>query len=304
MKKIIGIMAIGIVGMVISCNGKKNIPDASGVFEATEVVISSEGTGKILSFSVDEGEELKAGDLVGIIDTVQLSLKRLQLIAQLKSVQSRRPDFNAQIATLDQQIATAKTEKTRIENLITANVANKKQFDDIVAQIAVLEKQRAALKSTLSSTTVGVNSESSAMEIQIAQIDDQLAKCRIVNPIAGTVLGKYAEEYEITSAGKALYKIANTKEMILRAYITSAQLTTLKIGDSVAVRADFGKKENRKYSGTVEWISSKAEFTPKTIQTRDERANLVYAVKVSVQNDGYLKIGMYGDVTFSKSKAQ
>lgn len=282
--------------LLSACSGNKNNFDASGVFESTEVIVSSEGSGKILTFDVQEGQEIKAGDTVGCIDTVQLYLHKMQLSANIKALQSNRPDINTQIAVITQQIAAASVEKTRIENLLKANAANKKQLDDIDTQIAVLNRQLDAQKSTLISTNKGITEQSSALEIQVAQIEDQLQKCRIVNPINGTVLAKYAEQNEITAPGKALYKIADTKNMILRAYITSGQLTQLILGQKVKVLADFGDKGYKEYQGTISWISSKSEFTPKTIQTRDERANLVYAIKVAVPNDGYIKIGMYGGV--------
>ena len=201
------------------------------------------------------------------------------------------------MAVLEQQIATAKTEKKRVENLLKANAATTKQLDDVNAQIAVLEKQLAASKTTLESTDEGMSSDNKALDIQIQQLEDQLTKCRIVSPATGVVLTKYAEKGELAGAGKALFKVANLDNMILRAYITNEQLTQIKIGQKVTVTADFGE-EQKQYEGTISWVSAKSEFTPKTIQTRDERANLVYAIKVSVKNDGYLKIGMYGNVKF------
>lgn len=282
--------------LLISCKSSKTDFDASGVFEATEVIVSSESSGKILDFSIQEGQEIKAGEKVGVIDTMQLYLQKMHLIANIKALKSKRPDIKTQIAAINEQISAATVEKNRIETLLQANAATKKQLDDINAQIAVLNKQLEAQKSTLSITNRGINEESSALEIQIAQVEDLLQKCRIVNPIDGTVLAKYAQQNEVTAPGKALYKIADTKNMILRAYITSEQLTQLKLGQKVKIKADYGDKGYKDYEGTISWISSKAEFTPKTIQTRDERANLVYAVKVAVPNDGYIKIGMYGGI--------
>jgi HlyD family secretion protein len=290
------ILGLSVAMLVAACSENGNSHDASGVFEATEVIVSSEVQGKILQFDIEEGRELKAGDCVGYIDSVQLYLRKMQLAANVKAVQSRRPDVGTQIAALSEQIKRTEKEKNRIENLIEANAANQKQLDDINTRIAVLEKQLNAKKSTLTSTNRGITEESSALEIQVAQIDDQLRKCRIMNPINGTVLAKYAEQYEVTAPGKALYKIADTRNMVLRAYVTSGQLTQLKLGQKVKVLADFGDKGEKEYEGTVSWIASKSEFTPKTIQTRDERANLVYAIKVSVPNDGYLKIGMYAGI--------
>jgi HlyD family secretion protein len=282
--------------MLVSCSSRKDSDDASGVFEATEVIVSSEATGKILWFDVDEGTELTADQAVGGVDSVQLYLRKMQLLANIKAVESRRPDVGIQIAAVEQQLATAKSERQRVENLLKANAANQKQLDDANAQIAVLERQLAAQKKTLVRASDGITSENSGLEIQVAQVSDQLAKCSIINPINGTVLAKYAEQGEVTANGKALYKIADMKNMILRAYIVGSQLTQVNLGQKVRVFADFGEKDSRKYDGVISWISDKAEFTPKTIRTRDERANLVYAMKINVKNDGYLKIGMYGSV--------
>jgi hypothetical protein len=247
---------------------------------------------------VEEGQTLQANQLIGSIDSVQLYLRKKQLLATGKSIQVRRPDVQKQIAVIEQQIATAKTEKKRIENLLKANATNQKQLDDINAQIAVLEKQLVAQKTTLVTTNQGITEDNEGIKLQVAQIEDQLKKCRIASPISGTVLVKYAEKGELTMQGKALFKIADTENMILRAYVTSNQLSQLKIGQKVKVSSDFGSEKSKEYTGTVAWVSSKAEFTPKTIETRDERANLVYAVKINVKNDGLLKIGMYGNVKF------
>ncbi|MDP4239865.1 MAG: HlyD family efflux transporter periplasmic adaptor subunit [Bacteroidota bacterium] len=284
--------------MLLACGKSNADADASGTFESTEVIVSAEATGEILSFNIQEGQSLTANELVGIIDTTQLYLRKQQIVYSKKSLLSRRPDIKKQIAALKQQIATAKTERRRFENLVKANAANQKQVDDINAQIAVLEKQLDAQQTTLVTGNQGINEDSESISLQIAQLEDQLHKCRIVSPITGTVLVKYAEMGEVAAPGKALFKIADINNMILRAYVTADQLTQLKIGQKVKVTSDFGKDKNREYAGTIAWISDKAEFTPKTIQTRDERANLVYAVKINVKNDGLLKIGMYGDVKF------
>ena len=275
-------------------NNDKNY-DASGTFEADEVIVSSEANGRIIQLNIDEGAQVKAGETIGYVDSLQLWLKRRQLQANIRAVESRRPDITRQIAALQQQIVTATTEKHRIENLLKANAANQKQLDDINAQIAVLQKQLDAQRSTLEISTRGISEDGSVLAVQIAQLDDQLQKCRITSPIEGTVLVKYAEAGEVTAQGKPLFKVANVSTMTLRAYVTADQLTKIKLGQSVKVYSDFGKDEAREYNGTITWISDKSEFTPKTVQTRDERANLVYAVKVEVKNDGYLKIGMYGN---------
>jgi HlyD family secretion protein len=293
------LFGLGLSILTTSCGKSNNDADASGTFEATEVIVSAQGAGQILSLNVEEGQTLTANQLVGTIDSTQLYLRKKQLQASGKAIQSRRPDIKKQIAAIEQQITTAKTERKRAENLIKANAANQKQLDDINAQIAVLEKQLDAQKTILVSSNQGISDESEGLTFQIKQLEDQLDKCKITSPIDGTVLVKYAEMGEVAAPGKALFKIADTNNMILRAYITNSQLTQVKVGQTVKVKTDSGKDGSKEYSGTVAWISSKAEFTPKTIQTRDERANLVYAVKINVKNDGLIKIGMYGDAQFN-----
>ena len=292
------LLAIALFASLSSCKKSATDYDATGAFETTEVTVSSEANGKLLTFDVEEGQVLKANQPIGSIDSVQLYLRKKQLLATGKSIQVRRPDVQKQIAVIEQQIATAKTEKKRIENLLKANATNQKQLDDVNAQISVLEKQLDAQKTTMSTTNQGITEDNEGIKLQVAQIEDQLKKCHVISPISGTVLVKYAEKGELTMAGKALFKIADTENMILRAYITSDQLSQLKIGQKVKVSSDFGSDKSKEYTGTVAWVSSKAEFTPKTIETRDERANLVYAVKINVKNDGLLKIGMYGNVKF------
>ena len=282
--------------LLFSCGRKGNNYDATGIFEATEVLVSAEATGKLLNFEIEEGTVLRAGTEVGVIDTMQLSLAKQQLEASMKSVQSQTPDYNKQIAVTKQQIVIAQREKRRIENLLKAGAANEKQLDDINDQIALYERQLNAQTSTLSNTTQSISQQGSAIGIQIAQTLDQLLKCYITSPINGTVLAKYAEAGEFVSAGKPLFKIADTENLFLRAYITSQQLSQVKIGDKVTVVADYGGGTTKEYAGTITWISDQSEFTPKTILTKDERANLVYAIKIAVKNDGYLKIGMYGGV--------
>jgi len=287
-----------IIFLAVSCkNGNKNF-DASGIFEATEVIVSSEANGKLLQFNVVEGQRVTAGEKLGYIDTTQLHLSKLQLLQSAKSVDSRQLNIAKQIAAIQEQIASQQREKERTERLIAANAANTKQLDDINTNIAILQRQLAAQQESLESNNRSISEQSSSVEIQVAQIEDQIAKSNIVSPITGTVLVKYAEQGEFTSMGKPLFKVADVENMLLRAYITSGQLTQLKIGQKVKVFADYENKGKREYEGIITWISDKSEFTPKTIQTRDERANLVYAIKIAVRNDGLIKIGMYGDVKF------
>jgi len=288
--------------VLFSCGKSNDEYDASGTFEANEVIVSAESMGKITRFDVVEGQQLIENQFIGTIDSVQLYLKKLQLQASQKAMLIRRPNLNKQIAAIEQQITTAKTEKKRIQNLVNANAANQKQLDDVNAQILVLEKQLTAQKSTIESTNDGISGDNEALKIQIAQIEDQLKRCNIQSPINGTILTKYAEKGELAAVGKALFKIADINNMILRAYITSDQITQVKVNQKVKVFVDFGEKEMKEYSGIISWISSKSEFTPKTIQTRDERANLVYAVKINVKNDGYIKIGQYGSIQLKAEK--
>lgn len=286
--------AIVLLATLSSCSNSKMQYDASGSFEATEVIVSAEANGKIMKFGIDEGQQLEAGQNVGYIDSIQLYLRKMQLLANIKAVESRQPETQKQIAATEQQIATQLKEKRRVENLLKANVANQKQLDDINAQISLLEKQLEAQKSSLTITSKGINEDAATLRVQVEQLNDQLQKCRIVSPIKGTVLVKYAEQGELAASGKALFKIANIDYITLRAYVAADLLTKLKIGQKVKVYADYGESGNRQYPGTITWISDKSEFTPKTVQTQDERNNLVYAVKIVVKNDGYLKIGMYG----------
>jgi HlyD family secretion protein len=284
----------------LSCRSNKEASDASGTFEATEIIVSSQATGTLLAFNMEEGQDLKAGVTIGFIDTVQLDLKRRQLKAGIQALQARTPQVSLQLAALEQQIATARSEKHRVENLIKANAVNQKQLDDLNAQIQVMQKQLEATRSTLESGNQGLSKERSAMDIQIEQVEDQLRRCYVSSPIDGTVLVKYAETGELALPGKSLFKVADLSKMILRVYVTADQLAKLKVGQTLDVNAEMGTSDNKAYKGTVTWISAKSEFTPKTIQTRDERANLVYAVKVAVVNDGNLKMGMYGGIHFNK----
>lgn len=282
--------------LMCACSHNSNVYDATGCFEAEETIISAEANGVIRHFALEEGEELSAGEQIGYIDSTQLYLRKRQLESQVRALMERKPDIAVQLSALESQLRTACTEKARIVKLLEGDAATPKQLDDINARIDLLNRQIDATKSSLKITSDGITNDADPLRIQIAQIGDQLSKCKIINPTDGTVLSKYARVNEFTATGQPLYKIADLNEMILRAYFTSSQLTHLKIGQQVKVYADFGKEETRSYEGKISWISSKSEFTPKTIQTQDERANLVYAVKISVPNDGYLKIGMYAQV--------
>ena len=295
MKKIIFIIVIAIV---ISCSSNKNEFDATGTFEAVETIIPAEASGIIKELKVDEGNTLKEGQVVGYIDTIQLSLKREQLLAQIKATQSKKPDINSQLDVYREQLKQAKIDEERMRNLVKADAATRKQLDDAVTKVAVLQKQINALQKQLDINTVGIDDETQTLKVQVNQINDQLSKSKIINKITGTVLTKYVEVGEMATIGKPLYKIADLSTIILRVYITGDQLPNVKLNYKVKVFVDDTNKTYKEHEGVIEWISDKAEFTPKTIQTKDERANLVYAVKVRVKNDGYLKIGMYGEIKF------
>lgn len=296
MKTTKNIVYASIILLLTACGKGNGDYDASGVFETTEVIVSAEANGKIMRLNFIEGQQVEQGKPLGYIDTVQLYLKKMQLLTNTSAVKSGRVDVPRQIAAIKQQIATQKNEQKRFENLVKANAANQKQLDDINAQILVLERQLTAQTELLENSNKNISEQSSGLEVQVAQINDQIQKSIISSPINGTTLSKYAEQGELATQGRALFKVADIEHMFLRAYITASQLTQVKIGQAVKVYADFGEKEMKEYSGTITWISDKSEFTPKTIQTRDERANLVYAVKVAVKNDGYLKYGMYGEL--------
>lgn len=296
-KKNILSLCAAIAALTACSSGEKDY-DASGVFETTEVIVSAKATGEILSLNVEEGQDVKRNEMLGLIDTLQLSLHDQQLAANQSAADSKRLDANRQVASIRQQISNLQKEKKRFSDLLAANAATQKQVDDIGYQIEVLQRQLAATQEQIGSNNQSAGNQSMGIKAQRAQTEDQIRKAHITSPITGTVLTKYAEQGEYATPGRALFKVGDISRMRLRAYITAPQLTTLKVGQKVKVFADMGETESKAYEGTVEWISDKAEFTPKTIQTRDERANLVYAIKVAVKNDGMIKRGMYGDVKF------
>jgi HlyD family secretion protein len=284
--------------MMLACHTEKKSFDASGSFEAEETIISAEATGTLLKFDVTEGKDLDSGQVVGYIDSIQLYLKKKQLEAQVHALLGKKPNISVQLSTLQSQLETAEKEKVRYTNLVDAGAAPSKQLDDIKAQIKSLKSQIDALKSSLDISSQGFSSDAAPFEIQIEQTQDQLAKCTIRNPMHGTVLIKYANVNEMAAIGKPLYKIADLSTINLRAFITGDQLPTVKLDQQVKVLTDDGQGGFKETPGTITWISDKAEFTPKTIQTKEERANMVYAIKIAVKNDGTYKIGMYGEVKF------
>lgn len=311
MKRIFYLLSV--ISVMASCKGSENIPDASGTFEADEVIVSSELAGRILSLTLKEGDTLSKGTVAAVIDASNLELQKEQVEASIGALKEKTTNVAPQVKLLQEQItvqqsqlSTWEREKARTENLIKADAATPKQLDDINAQIDVLKKQMAVTNQQInvqlnntSTQNRSILSEQPSLQKRVAQLQDQLQRSNVINPISGTVLTKYAQQGEITAPGKALFKIADLSTIKLRAYITGAQLPQVKLQQPVKVLIDNGAKEYKTYTGTISWISDKAEFTPKTIQTKDERANLVYAIKIDVKNDGYLKIGMYGEVNLS-----
>ena len=280
------------------CRGDKVTYDASGVFETTETIISAKGSGEIMRFEISEGMQVEAGQDVGYLDTTQLNLKRKQLQTTISANSSKSLNEKKQLASLKQQIEIQRKERARFEELVKSNAMPQKTLDDIDYKIEVLERELDAAKEKIGSANTGVGAVNSGIRVQMEILDDQIRNSVIKVPTAGTVLAKYAEPGEFAAPGRALFKIANLKQMKLRAYINASQLTTVKVGQPVIVYADLGESDRREYAGKVVWIADQAEFTPKTIQTRDERSNLVYAIKIAVENDGYIKRGMYGEVKF------
>ena len=282
----------------VSCGSKDKEYDATGVFEATEVTVFAEQSGALTTFNVNEGDVIDKGKEAGLIDTTQIWLKILQTGATKSVYQSQKPDMEKQIAATRQKLAKAKQDQQRYKELVADGAAPGKMLDDATNQVAVLQKQLDAQISTLNTQLSTLNSQLSTVDVQMDQLLDQLRKCHIQSPIDGTVLEKYVEQGEFVATGKPLFKVADTENMFIRAYVTSAQLQNIKVGQKAKVFADYGDGQRKEYEGTVSWISSRSEFTPKTILTDDERADLVYALKVAIKNDGYVKIGMYGEVKF------
>ncbi len=282
--------------LILAGCGYKNDFDATGTFEATEVTVSAETSGKVLSLTAEEGEPVQAGEVLGVIDTMQLYLQREQLLRQQAAMLRSKPDVEKQVASLRKQIAKQEREVRRMESLLLGKAATQKQLDDAETQLDVLQRQLDATLSSLNSSNATIEQNAAAAEWQIKQINDRLDKSRICSPINGTVLVKYIEAGEMAVQGRPMLKVADLDKMYLRAYFTSDQLVNMQIGQAVTVIADFGADEQIEYPGTISWIASESEFTPKNIQTRSSRANLVYAAKIAVKNDGRLKIGLYGEV--------
>lgn len=287
----------GLAVMAASCKDGNGAATASGTFEAEEITVSAEASGKLVSFTVREGQEVSEGQVLGQIDSLSLYLNKELLEQNIAALETGKPDVEAQIGVMKARLENGRHELDRLSRLLESDAATRKQYDDAEASVSVLEKQIEATESSLNSNIASIDAQIAGLKIQIAQAEDMLSKCRIVSPVDGTVLSKYAHEGELASAGKPLFKVADLEHVFLRAYFTSGQLKDISLGQDVKVTADFGGGKVREYPGKIVWISAKSEFTPKSIQTDDDRENLVYAVKVSVENDGYIKIGMFGKVT-------
>lgn len=291
------LLAVSALGLT-ACNRDVNTSDAHGSFEAQEVLVSAEANGKLIRFSVEEGQTLKAGEIIGYVDTTQLYLRKQQLRASIRAILGKKQLIQPQTNVYEEQKANLKREISRVEKLFADGAATQKQLDDLTGQLELVEKQMIAHITSLNTVNKGISGEVDPLLAQIAQVDDQIAKSILRNPIDGQVLTHYAEEGEITSFGRPLYKIADMDELLLRIYIQGDQLDDLKIGQKVEVLVDADAQSYHQMQGTVTWISPQAEFTPRSIQTKTERTTLVYAAKVKVENDGTLKIGMPGEVNF------
>ena len=300
MKKIIAMAGVALV--LNACGRKERQYDATGVFEATETTVYAEQTGALLTFNVEEGDTVGQNREVGLIDTTQLWLKMKQAEAMKSVYQSQKPEQEKQIAVTRQQLAKAKQDQQRYKELVADGAAPAKMLDDANSQVEVLQRQLDAQLSSLRVNTNALDKQMATTDVQAEQLRDQIRKCHILVPAKGTVIEKYVERGEFVSAGKPLFKMADTENMFIRAYVTSAQLENIKTGQKATVFADYGNGGKKEYEGRVTWISSRSEFTPKTILTDDERADLVYAVKVAIKGDGYVKMGMYGEVLFASGK--
>lgn len=294
------IVAIAICAALCACNRHNTKHDFSGYFESDQVVVSSEATGRIVCLDIAEGDSVTAGEIVGAVDSLQLYLACRRLEEQLSSLRSSRPDVARQTAAIKSRLTALRREEQRLHNLYAEGAATQKQLDDMAASIVELDNQLSAQQSTLDKNVASLDGQRSALELELTAMKDNLAKCRLRSPVSGTVIAQYAHRGEFTSIGKPLFKVADLEQVYLRAYVTSGQLADIRIGTPVELHADLGGNHRRSYTGTVTWISSKSEFTPKGIMTGDERENQVYSIKIAVTNDGYIKLGMYGEGSFCK----
>lgn len=299
-KKYLLLVTAIVFSLIFSCNRSDNESDAFGNFESDEIIVSSQVQGELLSFDIEEGKHVEAGKLAGIVDTTALILQKSQLLAQLKVISAKRDNIRSQIDVQEEQLKNLVREAKRLEKLVEGNAATQQQLDDMTGKVDVANSQLNSIKTQFES----LNAENKVLDSQINQIDNQLDNCRVINPVTGTVLEKYVYAHELVSPGKSLYKIADLSTMQLKVYISGGLLPRVNIGDKVEVIFDKNQDEVQTLPGTVSWISSEVEFTPKTIQTREERVNMVYGVKIRVKNDGRIKIGMPGEVKFVNKETE
>lgn len=285
--------------LLLSC-GRDNDFDATGTFEATEITVSGQEQGTIVHIRAEEGSKVRQGDTIAIIDTMLLHHAKEQLVQNMQAIRQNIPDTETQLAPLHEELAKQKAEQERTRKMLADNAATQKQLDDITAAVAILESQLAAKKSDLAKTRGALAAQAAAIEAQIAQTEERISRSVITAPADGTILARYIEEGELCTPGRAIFKEADMDKIYLRAYVTSGQLADIRTGDEVSVSAEYGGDKRRIYTGRITWISDKSEFTPKSIQTRTDRENMVYAIKIAVPADGYIKIGMYGEVRFGK----
>lgn len=281
-----------------ACTDKSGEFDACGQVEATEVMVSAESNGRIVRLDLTEGDRLRKGMVVGVIDSVQTFLQKQELLRKKANARTKQVDIRRQLASQYERLNNLRVDYERYRILEAKDAGTRKQVEDLASQIAVAEREIAAQKQTYERNNAGIKEEMDLYDVQIAEKEDLLAKCRIVAPIDGVVLTKFAEAGEMATAGKSLFKMADMNQVYVRAYLTTPQLSEVKLGDSLRVTIDDGTKRQRSYTGKLIWIADEMEFTPKNIQTKDERADLVYAVKIALRNDGYLKLGMYAFVHF------
>lgn len=291
------VLAIALTALaLVGCKKSSDGLIGSGSFEANEVLVSSEVSGKVLVWSIEEGSQVRAGEQVGLIDTLQLDLQRQSLLRSGRGVRAATPNVDTQTKALEVQLEDMRSQKRRTSRLLEAGAATQKQLDDINTGIAALESRIVASRSTLSNSGAQISAQGLAIDAQVAQVEDMIARSVIRTPINGTITATYIHMGELAGQGRPLFRVADLTEMYLRAYVQGSKLATLKLGDKVRVLVDGAEKSQREYEGQITWVSSEAEFTPKTVQTEDERSNLAYAIKVKVTNDGYLRIGMYGEL--------
>lgn len=295
-KCLTSVILSSLIMAAVSCVNNRDKADAYGNFESEEIIISAQNTGELIMFEIEEGMNLKEGKLVGMIDTTSLVLQAEQILAQKKVLAAKKENIRSQLETQSEQLKNLEREKSRLDKLFSQKAATEQQYEDMRGKADVAAKQLESIKIQYKS----VDAENHVLESQLNLIHNQLSKCSIVNPVKGIVLEKYAHNHELVTTGKSLYKIANTEKMELKVYVSGSQLSGLKIGDSVKVYVDKNRDDLIEFPAVISWISSEVEFTPKIIQTREERINMVYGVKLLVKNDGTIKIGMPGEVSFNK----